>query len=75
MLAGEGTGTEDRSQEFRRGHRTVGGRQKTADGESSTMNESLVRAYCEMGLPQGSEAVKVVSQLAVVFYREAVRDQ
>ena len=35
----------------------------------------LVRAYCEMGLPQGSEAVKVVSQLAVVFYCDAVRDQ
>jgi hypothetical protein len=27
-----------------------------------------------MGFPQGSEAIKVVSQLAVVFYREAVRD-
>ena len=28
-----------------------------------------------MGFPQGSEAVKVVSQLAVVFYCDAVRDQ
>ena len=34
----------------------------------------LTSGCCEMGFSQGSEAVKEVSQQAVVFYREAVRD-
>jgi len=36
---------------------------------------SLPRVCGEIGSPQGSEAVKGVSQQAIVFYREAVRDE
>jgi len=40
-----------------------------------SLSASLASGCCEMGFsPKGSKAVKEISQQAVVFYREAVRD-